>query len=286
MNSKNYYLDSIGIRVKGFSDFILEDYESPDFSSGIDKNMEEDAKIKIKRAILWINNKKGFFGELLLKLDVYGSTSPRYKTMCTNGFSIMYHPEFVLTQSEPAVRFVLCHEILHCLAKHFSRRESRNPTIWNVACDLAINPILNYEVISEVFDWPKNPDGSRMGLYEEKYEGMSAEEIYNKIMEDPEELKKYESDPQDMGNVEDSGTDLPPPDSPDSVVNKAGGGSSGGNPPSEGPEIYGQPGSIIGIKQGPYRGYAKIVSINEVTGEHEIIPLTREEATKELAKNR
>ena len=42
----------------------------------------------------------------------------------------------------PAQRLgVLVHELLHCSNKHHARRCRREPTLWNVAADLAINPL-------------------------------------------------------------------------------------------------------------------------------------------------
>jgi len=140
--------------------------------------------------------------------------------MCTNGLNIIYHPEFVLSQGKGAVNFVLCHEILHCVADHMGRRGTRDPKLWNYACDYAINPILNAEVGRD-FEWPKMPDGSRMGLLEEKYAGMRAEDIYDLLLKDQESGKgkglPYPSD-WDFGEVQDSDKDLDKPDSSDSIV--------------------------------------------------------------------
>ena len=177
-----------GERVKGFSQFVVEnlnlilnesDYQEEVGARNPDYQKEVDARVKVQRNLLWINARKGFFAQLLSKLNIYGVSDPEYQTMCTNGFNIQYHPDFVLGQSDAAIRFVLCHEILHCVGDHMSRRGSRDPKIWNYACDFAINPILNVEVVGGAFEWPTNLDGSRMGLYEEKFEGMKAEDIYD-----------------------------------------------------------------------------------------------------------
>lgn len=191
------------------------DYSLPE--SGYDKEIK--ARKKVNKALLWITTQKGFFAQLLSKLNIYGSSDPRYQTMCTNGFNIQYHPDFVLGQSDAAVRFVLCHEVLHCVGEHMSRRMKRDPLLWNYACDYAINPILNAEVQGNTFEWPKNPDGSRMGLYEEKYEGMKAEDIYDLLINDAEQQKKAkkEDSPDGAIHVIDSDEDLGEPD-PESIV--------------------------------------------------------------------
>ena len=134
------------LKVKSFKEFVVEKFnyevldEADDTLSSKDikasYQKEVDARVKVNRNLIWITARKGFFAQLLAKLNIYGSSDPRYTTMCTNGFNIQYHPDFVLGQSDAAIRFVLCHEILHCVGDHMSRRGSRDPLLWNYACDL------------------------------------------------------------------------------------------------------------------------------------------------------
>ena len=212
-----------GMKVKSFSQFVVENLD-PTLNES-DYQKEVDARVKVHRNLLWINARKGFFAQLLSKLNIYGVSDPRYQTMCTNGFNIQYHPDFVLGQSDPAIRFVLCHEILHCVGDHMSRRGSRDPLLWNYACDYAINPILNVEVVGGAFEWPANLDGSRMGLYEEKYEGMKAEDIYDLLVDDKQQQEKadeaFKDDPQKGMHVIDADEDLGEPNE-ESVVQEVG----------------------------------------------------------------
>jgi predicted metal-dependent peptidase len=128
------------ISAKNFNDFLVE-RDSLIFEDSMrDKSIQ--ARIKVQRAILWITINRGFFAQLLSNLNIYGSSKIDPPTMCTNGFNIVYHPDFVLKQSDAAIRFVLCHEVLHCVGDHMSRRGNRNPLLWNYAADYAINPIL------------------------------------------------------------------------------------------------------------------------------------------------
>lgn len=184
-----------------------------------DSEKSNQARIKVNKALIWININRGFFARLLANLNIYGSTKLDPPTMATNGLNIVYHPDFVLSQSDAAIRFVLCHEILHCVGDHMSRRGNRDPLIWNWAADYAINPILNAESSGTVFNWPLNDDGTRMGLYEEKYEGMRAEDIYDLLIENMEETKKI-SKSSNFGDVQDSDEDLPQPDSEIDIVQR------------------------------------------------------------------
>jgi len=250
-----------GQKVKNFSQFVVENLD-PTLNES-DYQKEIDARVKVHRNLLWINARKGFFAQLLSKLNIYGVSDPRYQTMCTNGFNIQYHPDFVLGQSDPAIRFVLCHEILHCVGDHMSRRGSRDPLLWNYACDYAINPILNVEIVGGAFEWPANLDGSRMGLYEEKYEGMKAEDIYDLLVDDKQQQEKadeaFKDDPQKGMHVIDADEDLGEPNE-ESVVQEVGdeegegegkpavnpGGDPGEEPGEPGEEPGGYPGGDPG----------------------------------------
>ena len=134
-----------------------------------------------------------------------------------------------------------------------SRRGSRDPLLWNYACDYAINPILNVEVVSKSFEWPVNSDGSRMGLYEEKYEGMKAEDIYDLLVEDREQQQQaaeaFKDDPQKGMHVVDADQDLETPKK-ESVVQEVSQGEEGEGE-GEGQQPGDQPGDKPGDQKGP-----------------------------------
>jgi hypothetical protein len=193
------------IKYGSFKSFIKSINENEDADYTEDALGYDPVEIsrRINKAIIWMNIRKADYADLLSNVDIYGSDEIRPKTMCTDGKRIIFHPEFVASQTDEAIRLVLAHELLHCIGDHMTRRQDRNPKIWNYACDYAINPILDGE---EGFDWPKNEDGSRMGLLEPKYAGMRAEDIYEIIKDMPPPKNE-----QDLGNVVDEGTPLPEP---------------------------------------------------------------------------
>jgi predicted metal-dependent peptidase len=73
------------------------------------------------------------------------------------------------------MRFVLAHEFMHAALRHDARQEWRDAYIWNVACDFVINRWLTEMGVGE------RPAGV---LYDEQFSGMSAEEIYDRIVTD------------------------------------------------------------------------------------------------------
>jgi predicted metal-dependent peptidase len=73
-------------------------------------------------------------------------------------------------------RFVIAHEMLHAALRHDARCGSRDPLLWNYACDFAINLWLLDMGIGRV------PE--RGLLLDEQLRGLSAETIYDRIVTD------------------------------------------------------------------------------------------------------
>ncbi|MCU0866777.1 MAG: VWA-like domain-containing protein [Planctomycetes bacterium] len=88
---------------------------------------------------------------------------------------VVYVSPRACLQPEQA-RFVLAHEYLHVGLRHLDRRRGRDPFLWNVACDFVINAWL---VEMQIGSPP--PQGL---LYDPALQGMSAEEIYDRIAKD------------------------------------------------------------------------------------------------------
>lgn len=210
MGSNKLILSCLEKAHISYSEFVEKIYEDnpEDYSSNYNT---EEINRKIKRAILYLIIRKEYYGSLIPHLNIYGCTKrPRFKTMCTDGSSIIFHPEFVMKQSEEALRMVLAHEIMHCVGDHMNRRGDRDPELWNVATDFSINPLLKEE---PGFGWPVEDDGKPMGLYDEKYEGMRAEDIYDDLIKQyPSGLPQQMKQKGEMGEVIDSDDPLEGPD--------------------------------------------------------------------------
>ncbi len=82
------------------------------------------------------------------------------------------------------LRFVLAHEFLHAGLQHHERCQGRDPELWNVACDFVINGWLREMHIGIM------PPGV---LYDETLKNMSAEEIYDKIVNDLRKFSRCET---------------------------------------------------------------------------------------------
>ena len=201
-NAKNPLLTFRGFSFLKESEIVDESYVPGSYDL-------DEVNRKIRRAIVWISINKGFYAVPLSHLNIFASATIDPPTMCTDGESIIFHPDFVARHTDEAVRLVLIHEVLHCLNRHHERRGERDPRKWNVACDYAINPLLMDE---SGLEFPKDANGKFEGLYEEKYVGMRAEEIYDdlemEIQEQEltmEQLKKLIEKAKECGLVDDEG---------------------------------------------------------------------------------
>lgn len=78
--------------------------------------------------------------------------------------------------TDEEMRFLISHELLHAGLSHATRRQGRDPYLWNVACDYVINGWLIDMQIGEMPAFG--------GLYDPALKGLSAESIYDRIVTD------------------------------------------------------------------------------------------------------
>ncbi len=135
---------------------------------------ETPTSLRIQKARTALVLDHPFFGSLLFRLK--GRESRSVKTMATDGVSLYYNSEFVDTLNAATLAGTLAHEVMHPALHHHVRRSGRDPKRWNMACDYAINPLLIDAGLSL-------PDGV---LLDNRFRGMSAEQIYNLLDRKPE----------------------------------------------------------------------------------------------------
>jgi len=116
-----------------------------------------------------------FLGALVLRLPLVAA-GPWCRTTASDARHLYYNPRWIESLGSSQVQFVLAHEALHCALGHFVRRGHRVKHRWDLACDLAVNPLLVAEGLS--------PPAEALVL--DLYAGMAAEEIYPCLEDDPE----------------------------------------------------------------------------------------------------
>lgn len=142
--------------------------------------MNKKAKHAVTRARTVLLVSQPFYGTLALQLELVETNDKSFcSTMAVDGRHLFYDPDFVLGLSEDELVGVNAHEVGHCAYQHMTRRGHRDPRLWNVAGDYAINQ----DLLDAGFVLPKKR------LHDPKYKGMSTEEIYEKLLQDAPQMK-------------------------------------------------------------------------------------------------
>lgn len=153
-----------------------------------------------------------FFGNMATRLKIVDGTD-WCPTAATDGRSIFYNRDFFEPLTVKQIEFVIGHEILHNVFDHMSRRDGRNPKIFNIACDYNVNGQMVRDKIGE-------PPPAIKIFHNPEYYGMGSEEIYDKLMDefDEDSLSKlgqmldehidWESDPNGTGRPQYSREEL------------------------------------------------------------------------------
>lgn len=148
------------------------------------RQAKKEARLSVTKAIASMTFRNPFFTHLALRMDYsWDFTIP---TIMTDGKQIRYNPFFIRNCDVDEIQAALCHELLHVVFMHLTRREKRHPALWNIASDYVVNWILQ----QEGFKIPKG------GLVDPKFEGMTAEEVYRILREEMEE--KGSDNPQSL----------------------------------------------------------------------------------------
>lgn len=121
------------------------------------------------RALLMVQ--QPFTARLLLRLNLVPVVDDRLPTAATDGEAIFFNAQFMARRSDTDRRFILAHEVWHCALAHLRRRQSRDATLWNQACDHEVNLLLQAELGS-------CPDDA---LCDPAFRGLAAETIYARL---------------------------------------------------------------------------------------------------------
>jgi predicted metal-dependent peptidase len=128
---------------------------------------KDDADVIIEKAKTGLVLDAPFWASIQLKLKMI--SSDWVPTMGTDGERILYNPEFVKKIGLIKAKGVLAHEDAHVVFLHPFRRGDRDPELWNIACDYAVNPI----ILEAGFELPEGC------LNDHRFIGMDAEAIYD-----------------------------------------------------------------------------------------------------------
>ena len=114
-----------------------------------------------------------FFGNLATRLKLVNADE-WCATAATDGLNFYYNSRFVMMLRPREVDFLVGHEVLHVVYDHLGRIGNRNPELWNIADDYAVNADLKKHKIGEFIT-------TVPCLYDAKYLSWAAEAIYEDL---------------------------------------------------------------------------------------------------------
>ena len=162
----------------------------------------------VKARIDFIHHDCVFLGNLSLRLKLVPATW--MPTAATDGKHFYYNPDFIDRLDLDECKFVVGHEVMHCVYEHMLRRGGRDPRLFNIAGDYVINYELKElnigkfiaqekmadpellklwkEKAKKEFDkWMKESAGKPGILYDKKYGGMATEQVYDILYQEEQE---------------------------------------------------------------------------------------------------
>lgn len=159
---------------------------------------------KMQKARAKMLLKHPFFATLLISTPwkMVEPDDPNIPTAGTDGERLYFNPTFIDTLDDEEILGLMGHEVMHMALEHPLRCGARNPLLWNIAADFAIN--LTLEECG--FKLPKG------GCLDHKYKDMSADQIYDelqKMVQKAAKNGKGSGDPRDgFGQAGGMGPDI------------------------------------------------------------------------------
>ena len=140
----------------------------------MDPKIDNLARERLITARIGLLLRHSFFGNLATRLTLINADE-WCSTAATDGQKFYYNSRFIMMLKPKEVEFLVGHEVLHVVYDHIGRRGTRDPEMFNVANDYAVNADLKRHKVGEFIT-------TVPCLYESKYDGPSSEEIYDDLM--------------------------------------------------------------------------------------------------------
>ena len=116
-----------------------------------------------------------------------------FPTAATDGCNEIYGRAFVESQNDKQVAFAVLHENLHKIGRDlgvWAKLFKKDHQLANMACDYHHNQLLvDMDPREITIQFPSNPDGSRMGLLDERFKGMDVPTIFRLLEQEKQEGK-------------------------------------------------------------------------------------------------
>jgi predicted metal-dependent peptidase len=145
-----------------------------------DAKVDFNARERLVTARIGLLLRHSFFGNLATRMQLVNADE-WCSTAATDGLKFYYNSRFIMMLKPKEVEFLVGHEVLHVVYDHIGRRGTRDPQLWNIADDYAVNADLKRHKVGEFIK-------TVPCLYEAKYDGKSAEEIYDDLYDKVEKI--------------------------------------------------------------------------------------------------
>ena len=145
-----------------------------------DPKVDHLARERLVTARIGLLLRHSFFGNLATRLTLINADE-WCATAATDGQKFYYNSRFIMMLKLKEVEFLVAHEVLHVVYDHMGRRDNRDPQIWNIADDYCVNADLKRHKIGQFIT-------TVPCLYEQKYDGKSAEEVYDDLMKNVKKI--------------------------------------------------------------------------------------------------
>jgi predicted metal-dependent peptidase len=143
-----------------------------------DPKIDASAREKLVTARIGLLLRAPFFGNLATRMNLINADD-WCPTAATDGRRFYYNSEFVNNLPLKQLEFLVGHEVLHAVYDHMGRRGNRDPKLWNIADDYCVN----WDLVEQ-----RVGDKIPVALYDSKYKGMSAEEVYDDLYENADKI--------------------------------------------------------------------------------------------------
>ena len=145
-----------------------------------DAKIDNQARERLITARIGLLLRHSFFGNLATRLQLINADS-WCGTAATDGQKFYYNSRFIMLLKVKEVEFLVGHEVLHVVYDHMGRIGNRDPQMWNIADDYAVNADLKRHKVGQFIT-------TVPCLYEAKYDGKPAEEIYDDLMKNVQKI--------------------------------------------------------------------------------------------------
>jgi predicted metal-dependent peptidase len=145
-----------------------------------DPKVDAQARERLVTARIGLLLRHSFFGNLATRLQLFNADD-WCGTAATDGRKFYYNSRFIMLLKPKEVEFLVAHEVLHVVYDHFGRRGERDPQIFNIANDYAVNADLKRHKVGQFIT-------TVPCLYEAKYDGKASEEIYDDLMKNVQKI--------------------------------------------------------------------------------------------------